>query len=51
MVLLGLVLLVIGYLVGIGVLVTIGWIVLVVGLILLLLGGLNYPVAGRRYWF
>lgn len=51
MVILGLILLVVGYLIGIGLLVTLGWILLAVGLILLLLGGIGHPVAGRRYWY
>jgi len=48
---LGLILLVIGYIVGIGIMVTLGWIFLAVGLVLLLLGSVGHPVGGRRYWF
>ena len=51
MILLGVVLLVIGYLAGIGILSTIGWILVIVGLGLLVLGMVNRPVAGRRYWY
>ena len=51
MVVLGVILLVLGWLLNISILVTIGIIVLVIGVILLILGGLNRPVAGRRYWF
>ena len=51
MVVLGIILLVLGWLLDISILVTIGIIVLVIGLVLLLLGGLNRPVLGRRYWF
>lgn len=51
MIALGLIMLVVGYLISLGVLVTLGWIFLAVGLILLLLGGSGHPVAGRRYWF
>jgi len=47
----GLIMLVVGYLIGLGLLITLGWIFLAVGLILLLLGGIGHPVAGRRYWF
>lgn len=50
MIILGLLLLLVGYLVGIGPLVTIGWIVLAVGLILLILGFAGRPVGGR-YWY
>ena len=48
---LGLVLLVIGWLTGIGILQTVGIILLVVGAVLMLLGTLNRPVLGRRYWY
>lgn len=51
MIALGLILLIVGYLIGLGVLVTIGYILLAVGLILLILGGLGHPVGGRQYWF
>ena len=51
MVVLGLILLILGWLLNISILVTIGIIVLVVGLVLLLLGALDRPVLGRRYWF
>jgi hypothetical protein len=51
MIVLGLILLVIGYLLPIPILYTIGGILLVVGLILFLLGSVGRPVAGRRYWF
>jgi hypothetical protein len=51
MIVLGLVLLVIGWLVGISLLVTLGVILLVVGLVLYVLGAVGRPVAGRRhYW-
>ena len=48
---LGLVLLVIGWLTGISILTTIGIILLVVGAVLMLLGSINRPVLGRRYWY
>jgi hypothetical protein len=51
MIVLGVILLVLGWLLGLGLLYTIGGILLVVGIILLLLGGLDRPVAGRRWWF
>jgi uncharacterized membrane protein HdeD (DUF308 family) len=51
MVVLGLILLILGWLLHISILVTIGIIVLVIGVVLLILGALNRPVMGRRYWF
>jgi membrane-bound ClpP family serine protease len=48
---LGVVLLVIGWLTGISILTTIGIILLVVGAVLMLLGTMNRPVLGRRYWY
>lgn len=51
MIVLGLILAVIGWLTGIGILTTLGVILLVIGLVLLLLGGVGRPVGGRRYWY
>jgi 1,4-dihydroxy-2-naphthoate octaprenyltransferase len=51
MVILGLILLVVGYLIGIGILVTLGWILIAIGLILIILGAVGHPVGGRPYWF
>jgi hypothetical protein len=51
MVVLGLICLVLGLVLGIGILWTIGIILLVIGLILWVLGAMNHAVAGRRhYW-
>ena len=51
MIILGLVLLVLGFLLHVAILWTIGIIVLVVGLVLALLGATGRAVAGRRhYW-
>lgn len=51
MIMLGLVLLVIGFIVKIAILWTIGIVLLVVGLILALLGSIGRGIAGRRhYW-
>lgn len=51
MIILGVILLVIGFVTGISVLWTIGIILAVVGLILWILGGMGHAVAGRRhYW-
>jgi hypothetical protein len=51
MIVLGIVLLVIGFLTGISILWTIGIILAVVGAILCVLGSMGHAVAGRRhYW-
>ena len=51
MIILGLILLIIGFLAKIAILWTIGIIVLVIGLILLLLGMAGRTVGGRRHWY
>jgi uncharacterized membrane protein HdeD (DUF308 family) len=48
---LGVVLLLLGWLTGVGILTTLGVILLVVGVILFVLGSANRPVFGRRHWF
>jgi hypothetical protein len=49
--LLGLLLLLLGYLTGVGILQTLGIILLVVGAALWILGAMGRPVGGRRhYW-
>lgn len=48
---LGVVLILLGWLVGIGILETVGVILLVVGLVLLLLGSVGHPMGGRGHWF
>jgi hypothetical protein len=50
-IILGLILLILGLLLNIGILTTIGIIVLVVGLVLLLLGSTGRAVGGRRHFF
>jgi hypothetical protein len=51
MIVLGIILLVIGYLLPIQILITLGIILIVVGVILELLGALGRPLMGRRhYW-
>ncbi|MCZ0209559.1 MULTISPECIES: DUF6131 family protein [Streptomyces] len=51
MIVLGIILLVIGFLTGISILWTIGIILAVVGVILWILGAMGHAVAGRRhYW-
>jgi hypothetical protein len=48
---LGVILLVVGYLLGISILVTLGIILVVVGVVLVLLGSVGRPIGGRRhYW-
>jgi hypothetical protein len=51
MIILGIILLVVGYLLPLPILITIGWILVVIGAILWILGAVGRPVAGRRYWF
>jgi hypothetical protein len=51
MIVLGLILLVVGYLLPISILVTLGIILIVIGVVLELLGTVGRPVLGRRhYW-
>jgi hypothetical protein len=48
---LGIILLIVGYLLGISILWTLGIILVVVGVILVLLGSVGHPIGGRRhYW-
>src|SRR3569833_1916020 len=51
MIVLGVILLIIGYLLGISILWTIGVILLVVGLVLMLMGRLGHGVGGRRHYY
>lgn len=51
MIILGLIILIVGYLLGISVLTTIGGILLLIGLVFWILGGVGRPVGGRRYWY
>ncbi len=51
MIILGLILFLIGLLASIGILQTIGIVLLIVGLILALLGGTGRAVGGRKHWF
>ena len=51
MLILGLILLLLGFLLGIPVLWTIGVVLLVVGAVLFLLGSTGRAVGGRRHWF
>jgi len=51
MIVLGIILVVIGALFNIGLLYTLGGILVVVGVILWILGAVGRPVAGRRYYY
>ncbi|MGH3788483.1 MAG: DUF6131 family protein [Pseudonocardiaceae bacterium] len=51
MIVLGVVLLVVGYLLGIPILTTLGIILVVVGVILLLLGTTGRAIGGRRHYY
>jgi uncharacterized membrane protein HdeD (DUF308 family) len=51
MIILGLILLIIGFVAKIAILWTIGIIVLVIGLILALLGAVGHAVGGRRHYY
>jgi Family of unknown function (DUF6131) len=51
MIVLGIVLLVIGFIASIPILWTIGIIVLIVGLILMLMGAMGREVGGRRHYY
>ena len=51
MIVLGLILLVVGFLTGISILWTIGIILLVIGVILAIVGATGRAVGGRRYWY
>jgi hypothetical protein len=51
MIILGIILLVLGLVLGIPVLWTIGIILVVIGLILLILGSVGHAVGGRRWYY
>jgi hypothetical protein len=51
MISLGIILLILGFLLDIGILWTIGIILLVIGVILFILGALGNAVGGRRHWY
>jgi hypothetical protein len=50
-IILGLILLIIGYLTGLSLLYTIGGILLVVGVVFFILGNVGRPVGGRKVWY
>jgi len=51
MIVLGLVLLILGFLLGVPILWTIGIILVIVGAIFWILGAMDRAVMGRRYWY
>ncbi|CDO85898.1 MULTISPECIES: DUF6131 family protein [Mycobacterium simiae complex] len=51
MIVLGVVLLILGYLFAIPLLWTIGIVLIVIGAVMWILGSIGRPVAGRRYWY
>ena len=51
MLILGIILLIVGYLLEIGIISMIGWILAVIGLLLLILGWVGHSVGGRRWWY
>ena len=51
MIVLGAILLILGYFLGISILYTVGGILLVVGIILWVLGSTGRPVGGRARWY
>ncbi|MFE9789952.1 DUF6131 family protein [Nocardia salmonicida] len=51
MIVLGLILLLIGFLTGISILWTIGIVLIVIGAILFLLGSTGRAVGGRKHWY
>jgi hypothetical protein len=50
-IILGLIIAVVGALIDVGILVTLGVLLIVVGVILWILGALGRPVFGRRYYY
>lgn len=51
MIVLGIILLIIGFLAGIPIVWTLGLIAIVIGLILAIAGGLGHAVGGRRWYY
>jgi hypothetical protein len=50
-IILGIILLVVGYLTGISIVYSIGGLLVLVGVILWILGAVGRPVGGRKVWF
>ncbi len=51
MIILGIILLILGFLLDISILWTIGIILIVIGVILWILGAMGRAVGGRKYWY
>lgn len=51
MIILGIILLVVGYILPMSILITLGIILIVVGVILELLGAIGRPIGGRRHYY
>jgi hypothetical protein len=51
MIALGIILLILGYVLPLSILITLGWILVVIGVVFLILGSVGRPVAGRKVWF
>ncbi|TCK26169.1 hypothetical protein [Pseudonocardia endophytica] len=51
MIILGLILLLIGYFTSLSILYYIGGILLIIGVVFLILGNVGRPVGGRKVWF
>ncbi|MFG2292711.1 DUF6131 family protein [Streptomyces sp. NPDC048603] len=51
MIILGVILLIVGWLLGLSILYTIGIILVVIGLILWILGAVGHAVGGRRHYY
>ena len=51
MIILGIVLLVLGYVLPVPILATLGIILIVIGAVLWVLGSTGRPIGGRRYWY
>ncbi|MDH6242860.1 hypothetical protein [Mycobacterium sp. OTB74] len=51
MIILGVVLVILGYVLGLSILNTVGVVLIVIGAVLWILGAVGRPVAGRRVWF
>lgn len=50
MIVLGVILLIVGYLLPIPILYTLGWILVVIGVVLFILGAVGRPVGGRTWY-
>lgn len=51
MIVLGIILVILGYVLPVPLLYTLGMILIVIGAVLWLLGSVGRPIGGRRYWY